>query len=232
MRNDLNVTMNKRVKLSLHTPNVKLSSLEAMIILDGMNTVDEVNMGDIILFRHTVSYEIEQLQIIEADFEQSKEMNRSLQRNIERKTLALENARANSNAALQAEERARKALEDAMNMVASTNNDVENSLSLLASSTDQLTYNEIELEKIANGMSKQQEKVRVALRRKEEAMQESEREKMKGDFKSSKIEDSNEIIQDLLKEEQYLRTESARLVAMSERLASRAKKLELTGNRS
>lgn len=230
MKADLNDIMSKRVKLSLHTPNVKLNSLESMMILDGMNTVDEVKMGDIILFRHTVTYEIEQLQTIESDFEQSKEMNRNLQRNIERKTVALEQAKANSNAALQAEERARKALEDAKKMVANTKSDVQQSLSSLASLTDQLAYNEMELERISSGMSKQQEKVRVALRRKEEAMQQSTEDKMRGDFKAQRIEDSNDSIEELLKEERYLRAESARLDAMSERLSSRAKKLELKAN--
>ena len=160
MKNELTKVMSKRVNLSLHTPNVKLTSLEALMILDGMNTIDEVNMADVIMFRHTVSYEIEQLQIFESDYEDSRKKNFLLSRDIERKSAALEQAKANANAAVQAEVRARKALEDAINLVAATKQDTEQSRATLLSVNDNLKYNELELEKISSGMIKQQEKVR------------------------------------------------------------------------
>ena len=60
----------------------------------------------------------------------------------------------------------------------------------LETTYDKLRYNEIELERISKGMSKQQERVRVALRRKEEAIEEVSGDKLYGDFKAEKIEDS------------------------------------------
>ena len=99
MKDELNTTMSKRVKLTLHTPDTKITSLEALMILDGMNTVDEVKMADIVRFRHTVSYEIEQLQKFEEDLNSSKKVNKNLQRDMDRKTLALEQAKANAKAA-------------------------------------------------------------------------------------------------------------------------------------
>lgn len=201
------------------------------MILDGMNTVDEVKMADIVRFRHTVSYEIEQLQKFEEDLNSSKKVNINLQRDMDRKTLALEQAKANAKAAAQAEERARKALEDAINLVASTNNDVMQSTLSLETTDDKLRYNEIELERISKGMTKQQERVRVALRRKEEAIDEASGEKLYGDFKAEKVDDSAATIEALLKEERYLRAESARLDAVAERLTSRAEKLENTAEK-
>jgi hypothetical protein len=229
MKEELDSIMNKRVRLSLHTPNTKLNSLEALMILDGMNTIDEVGMADIIRFRHTVSYEVEKLQEFESDLESSRELNRNLQRDKGRKMAALEQAKANAKAAEQAEERARKALEDAINLVASTTHDVTQSTLSLENTQDKLRYNDIELDKITTGMTKQQEKVRIALRRKEEAVQEAD-EKFRGDFKARRIEDSSETIQELAKEERYLRAESARLDAIAERLSSRARKLQINAD--
>ena len=71
LRDELDEVMRRRVQLTLHTPNAKLSSLEAMIILDGMNTVDEVGLVEsLVRLRKTVTYEIEQLQLIENTFSQ------------------------------------------------------------------------------------------------------------------------------------------------------------------
>ena len=229
MKDKLDDIMNERVKLTLHTPNAKLNSLEGLMILDGLNTLDEVKVTDVIRFRHTVSYEIEKLQEFESDLTSSQELNQNLKRDVGRKLSALEQAKANGRAAHQAEERARKALEDAKNLVASTNHDIQQSTLSLGITDDKLRYNELELERINAGITKQQERVRVALRRKEEAMQDaSDEEKVYGDFKGESVEEKAEAIESLLKEERYLRAESARLENQSRRMASRAPKLEVT----
>lgn len=229
MKDKLDDIMNERVKLTLHTPNAKLNSLEGLMILDGLNTLDEVKVTDVIRFRHTVSYEIEKLQEFESDLTSSQELNQNLKRDVGRKLSALEQAKANGRAAHQAEERARKALEDAKNLVASTNHDIQQSTLSLGITDDKLRYNELELERINAGITKQQERVRVALRRKEEAMQDaSDEEKVYGDFKGESVEEKAEAIESLLKEERYLRAESARLENQSRRMASRAQKLEVT----
>ena len=225
MKDDLNAAMTKRINLTLHTPNAKLTSLEACMILDGMNTDDTLKMTDLLRLRKTVTHEIEQLQQIENDVKKNKDLNRNLQRDTERKNLALEQAKANAQAAVQAEVRARKALEDAVNLVASTNNDVQQSSDTLSATVENLKYNEVELEKACNAMAKQQEKVRISLRRKEEAIHEAEEIK-RGDFKSHGIKESQDIIDALLKEERYLRAESARIEAMAQRLSSRSRKLK------
>lgn len=230
MRDDLNVTMSKRVKLSLHTPNVNLTSLEAKMILDGMNIVDELKMSDIVRLRHTVTYEIELLELIEDDEKIIREANQQLATELERNTLAVEESKDNVSAAIKAEERAWKALEDAQSLVASTKEDSKQTLKSLSSTTEKLTCNEVELEKIFVEMTKQQEKVRVVLRRKEEALQMETEDMVKGDFKDERIQAATQTIEELLKEENNLRAESKRLDSMAERLSSRADKLQTKAN--
>lgn len=227
MKEELTATMNKRVKLTLHTPNTEITSLEALMILDGLNTIDEVSMVDIMRLRHTVSYEIEQLQEIEKDFQEKKNLKRSLERDMDRTVNALDQARANAKAAEQAEERARKALEDAKNLVASTKKDIEQAAFSLQQTGEIQTFNEYDVRRVQQALTKQQSKVRVALRRKQEAI-EVATEKVVGDYKASEAENSEKEIQSLLKAERYLRAEQARLEAVAQRLLSRSKKLEIT----
>ena len=222
--------MKKRVELSLHTPNVGMNSLEAMMILDGMNTTDELTMADIIRLRHTITYEIEQLQMKEAQFQKCKEKNDILKNDVEQKTIQLEQAKANAEAALQAEERAKKALDDAKNLVVYTKRDLEESMSALSSPKTRLASNEAALEKIFLSMTKQQERVRIALRRKDDEIDDTTTDKMKGDVRKNEVNDSTETIKKLLNEEKYLRAESNRLDAKAERIISRAQKLEDKAN--
>ncbi len=230
MKEEINGLVRKRVNLSLHTPNVNLTSYEAMVILDEMNTTDTVKMTDIIRFRHTVSYEIEQLQDREAEYQRSKDAYNKINKDIQQNTISLEQAKANAQKAVEAEERARKALEDATKLVARTKQDVDESIYLLSSASDRLSQNEIELTKYFSALAKQQERVRIALRRKDEELPGSSTEKMRGDFKANEVDDSYETIQELLKEEKYLADESTRLEAMAQRLQSRAQKLEEKAN--
>lgn len=230
MKEEINEVIKKRVNLSLHTPNVNLTSHEAMVILDEMNTTDTVKMTDIIRFRHTVSYEIEQLQDREAEYQKSKDSYNKVNKDIQQNTISLEQAKANAQKAVEAEERARKALDDATKLVARTKQDVDDSTFLLSSASDRLTQNEIELTKHFSALAKQQKRVRIALRRKDEELPGQSKEKMIGDFKANKVDDSYETIQELLKEEKYLAEESTRLEAMAQRLESRAQKLEEKAN--
>lgn len=79
-------------------------------------------------------------------------------------------------------------------------------------------------------MSKQQERVRIALRRKDDEIDDTTTDKMKGDVRKNEVNDSTETIQKLLNEEKYLRAESNRLDAKAERIISRAQKLEDKAN--
>lgn len=228
LRDELDEVMRRRVQLTLHTPNAKLSSLEAMIILDGMNTVDEVGLVELLVrLRKTVTYEIEQLQIIEDTFSQKYEEDRQIAFEIEQKIQALEQAKKNAAAAIEAEEKARKALEDARNLVRKTNEEVDSTLAALGKLDDVKNASDFELRRIEASMEKQQERMRLALRRKEQEVegQKSEDGKIKGDFKNDMALTAATEVESLLKEEHRLRSESITLQAKAERLESRSQKL-------
>ena len=170
LRDKLDKVMRKRVQLLLHTPDAKLSSLEALVILDSFNIKDEVTMLDTVRLRKTVTQEIEWLQPLEQEVKQKQEYAEQLEFDIERKSSAFEQAQVNAAAAVQAEERARKALEDAIALVESTRIDVENTDNSLRKAVDDKTNNLSELDRVKWNMERQQERVRLALRRKEQAL--------------------------------------------------------------
>ena len=88
LKRKLDEQMKKRIQLMLHTPNARLSSLEALRILDGFNIVDEVTMLDTLKMRHTVSYEIEQLEQMEFESNEKKESREELKNDIIIKVVA------------------------------------------------------------------------------------------------------------------------------------------------
>ena len=173
LRDKLDRVMRKRVQLLLHTPNAKLSSLEALIILDGFNIKDEVTMLDTVRLRKTVTQEIEWLEPLEQEVRQKQELDEKLEFDIERKSAAHEQAKVNSAAAIQAEERARKALEDAIALVDSTKVDVDNADNSLRNVVEEKKTNLTDLDRVKWNMERQQERVRLALRRKEQALQQN-----------------------------------------------------------
>jgi len=229
LRDELDAVMRKRVQLTLHTPNAKLSSLEAMIILDGFNTLDEVTVLDTLLrLRKTVTYEIEHLQQFEGELNETQEKKLRVNSDLERKTIALKQAKANAAAALQAEVRARKALEDAIVLVQSTKGDVSNAKQTLNSLAEDKRQALVDIERLNIVIDKQQEKTRLALRRKEQAIQNDLG--IRGDFGQEMAVSAEEEVKTLLKQEAYLRSESARLQAMAERFESRSQKLVKRAN--
>lgn len=232
MKEEIDDLMQKRIQLTLHTPNAKLSSLEALMILDGLNIVDEVSMLDTMRLRHRVSYEIEQLEQMESEIEMKKEKSEKIKVDVEREMQALDQAQVNAAAALQAEERARKALEDAKALVSSTKNDVDQAKQALKATKEKKAQQKFDVERMMYGMERQQEKVRLALRRKEQAVQEQEKkgdnssETIVGDFNGSRARKATEEVQKIIKKENFLRAESARKEAAAMRLQSRSEKLK------
>mmetsp|Transcript_22175 Transcript_22175/g.33765 ORF Transcript_22175/g.33765 Transcript_22175/m.33765 type:complete len:532 (-) Transcript_22175:23-1618(-) len=234
MKEEINGLMQKRIQLTLHTPNAKLSSLEALMILDGFNIVDEVTMLDTMRLRHRVSYEIEQLEQMESEIVTKEEMREKIKDDVERENRALDQAKVNATAALQAAERARKALEDANALVASTKNDVDQAKQVLKATKENKAQQKFDVQRMMYNMERQQEKVRLALRRKEQAVQEQEEKKgdnssntkkEKGDFIGSRALSAANEVEKIIKQEKNLRAESARKEAAAMRLLSRSKKL-------
>ena len=253
LRDKLDLVIRTRVQLMLHTPDVKLTSLESMIILDGFNIKDEVTMLDTVRLRKTVKQEIEFLEPLEKEYEDKKQLDKKYDADIERKSLALERAEVNAEAALQAEERARKALEDAIALVQSTKVDVDDASSSLRVFAEEKKFNLSEIDRYKWGMERQQERVRLALRRKEQVLQKTTNsnilvpvdqeddlnsqdemeiieDDLVGDFNAEKAAAAQDQIKELLVKEKFLKAESKRLEAKAERSQSRAKRLNQRAN--
>lgn len=254
LRDELDRVVRKRVRLLLHTPGAKLSSLEALMILDGFNIKDEVTMLDTVRLRKTVTQEIEWLKPLEEEVTQKKALDEKLGFDIERKSVALEQAQVNAAAAIQAEERARKALEDAIALVDSTKIDVDNADIGLRSTVEEKRINLTDLDRVTWNMERQQERVRLALRRKDQVLQDStpspvlipidddeteysvkaeqsddETEigefKIVGDFNGEMAAMAETEVARLLKKERYLKAESARVQAKAENMERQANAL-------
>jgi curved DNA-binding protein CbpA len=243
LREELDEIARKRVQLTLHTPKSNLTSLEAMIILDGFNTVDEVTMMDTVLMRRkTVTFEIERLEEIENQVKEKRDRNQEIACKIQEQKSSLEQAKINESVALTAVENARKALQDAMDLAQSARDSIIVMENNLQSYEEEQRINTMDMDKLNDAMMKQQERMRLALRRKEEAMA-TENNKarhdvqldnhnnnninnnIRGDFKDDIAEYAQAQVEKMLKQESFLRAESARLQAQAERLESRSVKL-------
>lgn len=229
----LNEMINKRMQLVLRTPKAKLSSLEALMILDGFNTLDDKSMIELLTLKKTVTSEIEQLQAIETEIESARYLEKSLMTDVKRQQDALEKAHLNVEAAKKAEERARKALEDAKILVQSTQNNLERVQSSLTMYTNEMQDTQYQINKVQSTQDKQQERVRQALRRKEQAVQKEASKKGHSSFPASPSEDFDENraqsameeIKAMLEEEEAIREKIERLEAAAERELSRSQKL-------
>ena len=60
--------MDKRLNVALRTPNSGLTSSEALKLLDGLNTVDTITFRDRLGLKHTLQYEISELEKAEIEY--------------------------------------------------------------------------------------------------------------------------------------------------------------------
>jgi hypothetical protein len=229
----LNEIMSKRMQLMLHTPNAKLTSLEAFMILDSFNTLDDKSMIELLTLKKTVTSEIEQLYAIETEMETARSLETTLMTDVQRQQDALEKAQLNVEAAKKAEERARKALEDAKILVQSTQKNLERVQSSLTMYTNEMQETRYQINRVESNQDKQHERVRQALRRKEQAVQKEASKKgyssspipPLGDFDENRAQSAMEQIRGMLEEERSIREKIERLEAAAERELSRSQKL-------
>ena len=236
LRDELDSILAQRVRLTLHTPGAKLNSLEALMILDGFNTVDNLSLMDMARMRHKVAYEIEQLELLEVEEKEKQENQTRISNELEEKKLALKETEQMAKEAAEAEAKARAALEEAMGRVASKKLDVMKATKVVAIGDEERSRNEYSLSILKSNVEKRQEIVRQALRRKAEELT---REKQKvrggktddimsivGDFGPINARDATRKITAFKEDEHMLRIESARFDAKAERLLSRSQKLK------
>lgn len=231
----LNEIMSKRIHLMLHIPNAKLTSQEALLVLDSFNFPDDKSMIDLLSLRKTVKSEIDHLSVIESELDTIRSLEESLFLDVDRQQQALEKAMLNVEAAKKAEDRARKALEDAKALVQSTESNLKRVQSTLTMYTNEMNETQYQVNKIQTNKERQQEKIRQVLRRKEQQYA-AQKEVLSsndsitlvssnGDFDENTAEDARNQISLLMQEENELKNEINLLQASAERGLSRSKKL-------
>ena len=236
LRDKLDSTLAQRVRLTLHTPGAKINSLEALMILDGFNTVDSLSLMDMARMRHKVAYEIEQLELLEVEEKEKQDCQNQICTELEEKKMALRESKQMAKEAAETEAKARAALEEAIGRVASMKLDVMMATKTVTTSEEERSRNDYSLSILKSNVEKRQEIVRQALRRKaEEVTRETQKMgggkgtdimSIVGDFGPLNARDATKKITAFKEEEHMLRIESARFDAKAERLLSRSQKLK------
>lgn len=222
IKGELANVMNKRLSLSLRTPNSALTASEALKLLDGLNTVDSVTLLESIQRKHPVIHDINCLEEVENEYAEKLRDHTEAQQQLTEMKEALWKADLKAQAAMEAEKAARLALEEAQREVIATRQDLMNWNRSYSSAEWQHRKTSQEMEKVSLALERKQEKVRTALRRKEEEVLNVPASDDSETLDSLGLSD----LERLRKEEGYLRAESKRLDDRAKRLRSRARKLK------
>mmetsp|Transcript_22062 Transcript_22062/g.31638 ORF Transcript_22062/g.31638 Transcript_22062/m.31638 type:complete len:235 (+) Transcript_22062:82-786(+) len=205
---ELSDVMDKRLNLALRIPNSGLSSFEALRILDGLNTPDLVTLGDRLALRHTLQFEISELEGAELEY-------------YEKTSVAAKHA-------ADAEEYAKEALREAQKKVATGT--FETNLTQVFNTLDgEEKRIQNELQKATQALQRRQERVRQLLLRKEKMISEQRAATSGGtntnlpeDFENASLEDLGQLQQ----REQFLMEEIERIENIVKRMVSRSNNLK------
>jgi len=222
IKGELANVMNKRLSLSLRTPNSALTSSEALKLLDGLNTVDSVTLLESIRLKHPLIHDINCLEEVEIEYGDTLEEHTQAREHLTEVKEALWKADLKAQEAVEAELAARRALEAAQRQVIATRQDLMDWNRMYATAEGQHRKTSQEMEKISLALERKQEKVRTALRRKEEEMLDVPVRNASESLDTLGLSD----LERLRKEEGYLREESKRLDDRAKRLRSRARDLK------
>jgi hypothetical protein len=237
IRKDLIAVVDKRLQVSLTTPNSGLSSAEAFKLLraldlmDGSNSVDYLTTMERLTMKHTIEHDINDLEANEMEYFDMVADRTVAVEKFRYTQVALKQAVREAMTAVQSEIDARKALQMAQELVP----EIKQSFSTLTKEFTSIQNEEVkvakDVEAIAETMAKRQEKVREALLRKELELDDM-RKKEAGESISyvtpTPEDDSPELLEEverLRKEERSLAADSARREEKIARLLSRAAKL-------
>jgi curved DNA-binding protein CbpA len=219
----------RRLTMALHTPGSGLTSVEAMIIWDDFNhTVGgRLSAWDRALLKHTIEYEIHELQQAEMTFVETQEADSEAQKQYQLSVQARLKAHQELVDAEQAEQEARRILAASEQRVLKSKLDLEDVVRGLAHAEANAKKIDYEMERRSLDLVKQSEKVRNALRAKEKEVC-----SIKGlpvdDFAVDQVSAERlQELKELRREERLLAQNSARFESKAARLLSRASKLKI-----
>lgn len=225
-KQELQDIVERRLSMALHTPGSGLTAAEALIILEDFNSTiaDDLSAWDRAMLRHTVDYEIHDLQKVEASFVQAQKADTEAQ--LSYQNCLQVNFQANKNLVMaeKDEVRARTIWEVARDRLLEAKKNVTISLRELAQAEAQARKSDWEIEVRSLALEKQAEKVRIALRQKEKLVF-----KQRGlDPPESDAQDNEERLKELnklRKREQMMAQTSKRLELIASKLFERAQAL-------
>ena len=239
MHANLSAVINKRMHLALRTPNSSLSSSDALKLLDGLNTKDSLSLMDMVRLKHTIVYQIGKLEEVEAEYSFKSGKQQKSAQQFAQLTDSLRRAEHDAKIAVEEEVAARKALELAMTRTAQTKQFMKNVSHLRQLEEMALQKTTTDVDRVSPILARRQEKVRKALRAKEEAIksQKAKRRNERNFFAKADNDDNEDFLlssiqglgladlEELAKQEILLMAEGKRLDELASRLLSRAAKL-------
>jgi curved DNA-binding protein CbpA len=235
----LSAIKSERLHLTVHTSSADFSSTEALQFLDGFNTLDQQTLMDRMIFRHPITNDIDAFSAAEEDLEQRENEKHELDREVQARREALEEAEHQAQFALMEEERILRLLEEARQNVADTQQMVAETQLSLSSLNPSIRMAEQNLSKAKNFVKRKRDVVRKALKRKEEkdglATNENSRNRERpfSAFRRSQMSDIGFEKQNLHKiaalrnEENEVEGDFLRLVELTSKLVSRSERLRI-----
>mmetsp|Transcript_13629 Transcript_13629/g.37664 ORF Transcript_13629/g.37664 Transcript_13629/m.37664 type:complete len:492 (+) Transcript_13629:68-1543(+) len=225
-KEELQNVVEKRLRMSLHTPGSGLTAAEASVILEDFTKTipDDLSAWDLVTLRRTVEFEIGQLQKEEMEFVAAQVADTKAQEFYQQSVQERFKTKQDLTDAERAEENARLAYENAKKRVLEAREAHANSVQQLSQAETVSRKSDWEIEVRSVSMERQSEKVRQALKQKERQV----RKELGMD--SSAVPDRGGIrrLQELndLREEERLKAEASnRMERMAERLKARAQEL-------
>lgn len=168
---ELSAVMDERLNLALRTPGSDLTSLDAVKILDGFNSLDRVSIVEsLVMMRRTVASEIKGLEEVEGGYAAWVEEAGRIETEYQERTKAMRQAEANAEAVAEAEKRAMEALVAARELVQMSDRAMADCTKALAITEAARKRTAAEAEGMATALEKTRERVRRALIRKEEVL--------------------------------------------------------------
>ncbi|KAG7366222.1 heat shock protein [Nitzschia inconspicua] len=212
---ELDAVKEKRLFATLQSTDLALSSSEARDVLERMHVDDTVSIVDRALLRNTIEQEIESLSNTEAQFTEKLEVYEEADREWNDLLVKAETAKDNLTIQKNKEIEARKAFDEAQKNVSDAKTALVQTSNELRSVEDQVRKNAQEMDRITHTLSRKQERVRNALKKKTELM--------KGGIQLQYL--SEDELTALRRREIQLMGESKQIADMVARLESRAEKL-------
>ncbi len=211
--------VSQRLEWSLQTENVQFTSLEAAQLLDGWNVKD----GTTLFRRCTVAEEIEALQKAEEELAQYQQSCLDQGTELENTKSEFQIAEENAKKALDAEFRARQALEEAVRMVEKTQLELEAAQKRVKEVHTVTKKTNNDGGKFTQTLEKRRDRVKLALQQKQKTiMEQNPSATINAQEQKQK---SLAELSAMRKQEKYLLAESTKMEDKARRLLSRAEKL-------